>query len=168
MSDFGADLDLLGDPVPEGFGRRGRPPHVPTPDKRTKVLLCLAQGWPNGRIARALGITEPTLRKHYFRELKVRDEARDRLEATRLHRLWSMGREGNVAALKEFGRIMERQDADEARRRFDEETEAGVVAETARRKLGKKEAAQLEAQSAGHGTDWGSDLLGPDECPTQH
>ena len=74
-----APYDLLGDPVPTNFGQRGRPPHVPTEENRQKVRLLLAFDWTNQRIARALRITGKTLRKHYFRELRQRDEARPAL-----------------------------------------------------------------------------------------
>lgn len=38
-------FDLLGDPIPEGFGKRGRPEHIPTVENRNKVRLLLALGW---------------------------------------------------------------------------------------------------------------------------
>jgi hypothetical protein len=41
-----------------------------------KTNMLLAFGWNNERIARALHITPPSLRKHYFSELRYRDEAR--------------------------------------------------------------------------------------------
>jgi hypothetical protein len=104
MGNFEPAFDLLGDPIPEGFGKRGRPPHIPTEQNRNKVILLLAQGWTDKRIAGALGISEPTLRKHYFRELKVRDIARDRVEAIGMLTLWEQAKGGNTAAMKEFFR----------------------------------------------------------------
>jgi hypothetical protein len=73
------NFNLLGDPIPENWGKRGRPPHIPTERNRNKVMMLLAFGWNTDRIAKALSITAPTLRKNYFRELKVRLEARDRM-----------------------------------------------------------------------------------------
>ncbi len=73
--------DHLGDPIPPHFGKRGRPAHVLPAENRQKVRLLLAFDWSNQRIARALRITGKTLRKHYFRELRQRDEARPALEA---------------------------------------------------------------------------------------
>ncbi len=67
-----AEYDLLGDPIPPHFGKRGRPPHVPTAENRQKMRLLLAFDLSNQRIARALGITGKTLSKHYFRELRQR------------------------------------------------------------------------------------------------
>jgi hypothetical protein len=65
----------LGNPIPPSFGKRGRPPHVPTAENRQKVRLLLSFDWSNQRIARALRITGKTLCKHYFRELRQRDVA---------------------------------------------------------------------------------------------
>jgi AcrR family transcriptional regulator len=48
---------------------RGRPPHEPTPPQRQLVQVLRANGIPFGAIARELGITLPTLRKHYRDEL---------------------------------------------------------------------------------------------------
>ena len=88
------NFDLLGDPIPEGWGKRGRPEHIPTQRNRNKVMLLLALGWSNDRIARALSITRPTLKRHYFRELRFRDEARDRMDAALAHKLWTLAQDG--------------------------------------------------------------------------
>lgn len=137
MTNSETAFDLLGDPIPENFGKRGRPPHMPTAENRNKIILLLAQGWPDGRIAGALGITVPTLRKHYFRELKVRAVARDRVEAIGLLSLWNMGREGNVAAMKEYFR---RHDI-AISSAFDDSVKEEVE------RLGKKERRQREADN---------------------
>ncbi|MGL4497346.1 MAG: hypothetical protein ACRCYS_10345 [Beijerinckiaceae bacterium] len=71
-----------------------------------KVKLLMALGWPNDRIARALGITLPTLRKHYFPLLKVRDLARDAMDARRVERLWEAAEKGNIGAEKELSRFI--------------------------------------------------------------
>ncbi len=107
MSEY---FDLLGDPIPENFGRRGRPQHIPTEKNRNKIMLLLAMGWSNERIARSLSITPPTLRKFYFRELKFREEARDRVDAALLARCWEQVEKGNVGAMREFGKLVERND----------------------------------------------------------
>src|SRR5690606_34346331 len=39
------DFDLLGDPIPKGFGKRGRPPHVPNDEKRKLVMMLQALDW---------------------------------------------------------------------------------------------------------------------------
>lgn len=143
MEDFEPAFDLLGDPIPAGFGKRGRPPHIPTQQNRNKIILLLAQGWVNARIASALGITEPTLRKHYFRELRLRDAARDRVEAIGLLTLWDQARSGNTAAMKEFFRRHDSALEPLFRKRVDEGQE----------KIGKKEQVRREAENPPEGWD---------------
>jgi len=135
--DFEPAFDLLGDPIPVNWGKRGRPPHIPTPENRNKIMLLLAQGWTDARIAGALGITVPTLKKHYFSVLKARDVARDRVESIGLLSLWNMGREGNVAAMKEYFRRHDATIGDV----FDDQVDRE------RRKIGKKEQTRLEADN---------------------
>lgn len=143
------EFDLLGDPIPEGHGRRGRPPHLVTEASRNKVMMLLALGWTNDRIARALGITAPTLRKSYRSELKARDEARDRLDAAIAHRLLTDGLAGNIGAVKEFLKILERSDM--MVRQITEPRQAKE------QRLGKKEQ-QLRAAADPSGTPLG-DLM---------
>lgn len=140
------NFDLLGDPIPEGWGKRGRPPHIATEKNRNKVMLLLAMGWSNARIAGALGITQPTLRKNYFQLLKVRMEARDRLEAARLDLAWELAKGGNVGALREFGKLMDRNDQMEAERLFasEEKTQPPPSSE----RVGKKVQAAQRAIEA--------------------
>jgi hypothetical protein len=153
-------LDLFGDPIPQNWGGRGRPAHVPTLENRNKIKLLLALGWGNERIARSLGITANTLRKHYLRELKVRGEARDRMDARLAWLLWQQVSAGNVAAMKEFQKLVERNDravgypvgADS------DAATSETVARPQMARLGKKEEATIAAQTAGQDTDWGDDL----------
>lgn len=142
MEDFDPAFDLLGDPIPPNWGKRGRPPHIATAENRNKIMLLLAQGWTDARIAGALGITVPTLKKHYFSLLKIRDTARDRVEAIGLLRLWKLGQEGNVAAMKEFFR---RHDASGMAEYDDRVTRRAED-------LGKKE--QLRREAANPPDDW--------------
>ena len=46
-----------------------RPPHVPTKVDRDTVSVMVAGGIGQADIARARGVSEPTLRKHYKEEL---------------------------------------------------------------------------------------------------
>lgn len=143
------NFDLLGDPIPENWGRRGRPQHIPTQENRSKIRLLLAFGWTAERIAAALRITRPTLRKHYSSELRQRDEARDALKAAHLMMVFKAADAGNVGAMKQLGQLIERDELDPgrlaARRRQAEKPE----------KLGKKAEAELAARSAHEGTEWG-------------
>ncbi|MGJ5149855.1 hypothetical protein [Bradyrhizobium sp. HKCCYLR1023] len=113
---MGEVFDLFGDPVPANWGKRGRPEHIPTQKNRNRVSLLLAMGWSNARIAAALLVTLPTLRKHYFSELRFRDVARDRLDAGVAEKLWEGVQAGNVGAIKEFRSFMDRNDRMEAER----------------------------------------------------
>ncbi len=105
-----AILDLFGDPVPPEHVGRGRPPHVVTDKNRQKVMLLLALERGEEDVAAAIGISPPTLRKHYFRELKARREARLRLDGALLGALASEAAAGNVAAVKELYKRVERHD----------------------------------------------------------
>lgn len=135
-------LDLLGDPIPEGWGERGRPEHLPTERNRNKITMLLAFGWTKKRIANAVSVSVPTLNKHYFRELAVRDQARDRLEAGLAAKLLELAEDGNVAAAKEFRRLWERNDMMVA------DLDARAAARKGKKapKLGKKEQALQEAR----------------------
>lgn len=94
---FGWDDDA----PPKG---RGRPAHTPTPESRNKIMLLMAIGRSTAEMAAALNITEPTLRKYYFSELRSRHEARFRVEGQMLLRLYQQCEQGNVGALKELGK----------------------------------------------------------------
>jgi DNA-binding NarL/FixJ family response regulator len=59
------DFDLFRDAVSTGRGRRGRPPHVPTPKNVGDVKELRRMGLTQGSIAKALGVSEKTLRRHY-------------------------------------------------------------------------------------------------------
>lgn len=149
------EFDLFGIPVPKGRGKPGRPVHVVTVENRNKVSMLTALGWSNERISNAIGISLPTLRKNYFHELKRRAMARDMMDAKRMDKLWRLGmEEGNVGALKEFSRLVERNDAMNAMAEFrGDEPKASRPAA-----LGKKEEAQQAAEAAGESQTWGSDL----------
>lgn len=89
-----------------GKGMPGRPPFLWTQENANKVKLLLALRWNTERIAGALGITAPTLRKVFFRELKLRDMARDALMARRLELCWQQVEAGNVGAMKLLDQIV--------------------------------------------------------------
>jgi len=103
-------FDLFGDPIPEGHSGRGRPPHVVTDEKRFKVMLLLALEKTEDEVAAAIGITAKTLRKHYSRLLKVRDEARLRLDGEIFAALATKAATGDTGAIKELNRMIERHD----------------------------------------------------------
>jgi hypothetical protein len=110
------DFDLFGNPWIDAPTKRGRPAHEVTVRRRNRVSMLLALGWSTPRIAAAIGVTLPTLHKHYFYELRQQEVARDRLEVRRLELAWELAESGNVGALKEFGKLMDRNDRMEAER----------------------------------------------------
>lgn len=133
-------FDLFGDPVRDYRPQGGRPPHIATQENRNKVSMLLAFGWNNERIARALHISPPTLRARYFAELRYRDQARDRLDASLAMHLWRQVENGNVSAIREFRDLVEHNDL---------MFYGGQRAEPEKPKpprLGKKEAAVQAAQ----------------------
>lgn len=154
------NFDLFGDPVPENWGGKGRPAHIPTLENYNKVKLLLAMGVQVKQVAKSLGVTQPTLRQHYSSLLSQRRDMRARMDAVRYLRLWQESMKGNVAALKEFDRILERIDVAS----LSDQIEGAQTKKP--RQLGKKEAAQIAAETAGEGTDWGDDLQA--DGPTHH
>ncbi|ETR75061.1 hypothetical protein X566_20085 [Afipia sp. P52-10] len=144
-------FDLFGDELPANWGQRGRPEHVASQQNRNRVSLLVALGWSNARIAAALFITQPTLRKHYFSELKYREVARDRLILNLGMKLWEQVRDGNVGAMKEFQKYLERNDLMTFGQTAPPSQPDKPVKE---QKLGKKEAAKVAA----HQPDTGSTL----------
>jgi hypothetical protein len=135
-------LDLFGDPVPANWGQRGRPEHVASQQNRNRVSMLVAAGWSNARIAAALYITVPTLRKHYFSELHYRAVARDRLNANMMTKLFELFMAGNVAAGREFRDLMRENDRMEIERSMAAKPKTDDEKQP---RLGKKE---LDAQRA--------------------
>lgn len=110
-------FDLFGDPVPDNWGKRGRPQHIPTGENINKVTMLVALGWGNERIASALDLTLPTFRKHYFSLVKrLRATARDRLDSAFAMHLWKQVQEGNVGAQRLWLLFLERNDRMDAER----------------------------------------------------
>jgi hypothetical protein len=130
---------------------RGRPSFKPTAAHRRQVEECKSGGMSNEEIAMAIGISTPTLEKHFEEEL-LHGRARKRAEVLRL--LYAAARKGNVTAQKQLHLITATQAAAA-------EWEADGIAKPppATAKLGKKEQAELAARTAGHGSEWGDDLV---------
>lgn len=149
------NLDLLGWPIPE---RRdaGRPEHQATEENRNKIMMLLVFGKTNAEIAKAIGVSQPTLRKHYLQQLDQRKVARLQLDATRWSVLYAKILAGDIGAVKELGKMLEAHDRAELASNFGApQRERKPKVE----KLGKKEIAQIEAENAGADSEWGDDLL---------
>lgn len=152
-------IDLFGYPDRPGRGQKGRPRFVVTQRDRNRVRLLLAMGWSNPRIAAALEVSLPTLHKYFRRELAERDVMRDRLDARRLELAMEQANGGNISALRELGKLIDRQDL-----MIRTAESRGDVEKPERRAapIGKKEQrlAAAEAAASGDPDGWG-DLVVP-------
>ncbi|MCA6311245.1 hypothetical protein [Phenylobacterium sp.] len=155
MSDNPEAVDLFGDPWGEARGRGGRKRHRRLPQVAEKIGVMRATGATVEDVASALGLSEPTLRKYYFRELS---EGAQIARRVLVEAMWKKAIEGNVSAAKFIRDEFPKGDAEAfVNASRPAQTGAAPLATT----TGKKEAAQLAAQTAGQGTDWGDDLLAP-------
>jgi hypothetical protein len=83
-------FDLLGQAVPANKGQRARPQHAPTAENLEKAVLLYALGRKDAEVASAVGISIPTLKRHYFSSpdlQRVRRSARMFFEGELLARL---------------------------------------------------------------------------------
>jgi hypothetical protein len=103
-----SERDLFGDPIVEPQEGRGRPEHRWTLANSNKVLLAFARGLSVKDAATGIGVSVPTLRKHYSSEVAQRDAAAVRFEMVQLARLNERAGAGSVAAEKELGRRIDK------------------------------------------------------------
>lgn len=145
MSDEnGQATDLLGDPWTEARDPRGRKRHRRLPQIAEKVAVLRASDLTVEEIAARVGLSEPTLRRYYFRELKSGPALAKSLI---VEAMYAKAKAGNVSAARfireEFSRG---------------ETAVPVAREPKPQPatdLGKKAQADLDAQTAHEGTGWG-------------
>lgn len=124
------------------------------------VQAALARGWGSQRIADAVGISLASLKRYFRAELKERDVMRDRMELAANARLIRAAvEEGNMTAMRQLRELMERDLLAGQKRKLqeqqDEQREAGIG-------MGKKKAAQREAEEAVKDEGWGGLLSGPE------
>ncbi len=142
---------MLGDPVPPNFKGRGRPPHVPTDEKRKLVMTLWAMGKSNAFCAAALGISEPSFNRYYFKKAQrhLRDEARARIDGYMLNAVLKAVDEGNMAAVKQLRDMMHRADLERLSKhiaRERDEDDRAVSSSSSSQRLGKKELRQRKAE----------------------
>lgn len=141
-ADF-SGVDLFGDPILPRADGRGRPEHRWSLENSNKVLLAFARGLSVKQAATAIGVSVPTLRKHYSSELGQREAAALRFEMVQLARLNDGAKGGSVAAEKELGRRLEKAKL--------QQLSENVIDRGRPKKpapLGKKEAAREAAKEA--------------------
>ncbi|MFW5655800.1 MAG: hypothetical protein ACOCYW_09200 [Roseicyclus sp.] len=105
-------FDLLGHPIPEARGKPGRTGHVPTPEIASQIRTLLVAGLNLDRIAVEVGLSVPTIRKHYFANGRInrrhaREMALAEARAKNLLQLQAAADDGNVSAMKEIRKIVE-------------------------------------------------------------
>jgi AraC-like DNA-binding protein len=125
--------------------KRGRPEFNATKARREIVEILRAAGFTEPAIATAIGCSEKTLRDRFRADL---DNGSVRINARIAAAVFQAAERGNVAAARLW------------RSEF-----VGIESprKPRRRPLGKKEIADLEAQTAGNGTSWGDLLDSPSD-----
>jgi hypothetical protein len=154
-------FDLLGDPIPEGRGEPGRTGHIPTSQNAKKIRLLLVADWTLDQIAGEIGISVPTLRKHYFANGKVNRKlaksiAVREVKGRTLLQLDKAAEEGKVAAIKTILAIAEKESLTELPKAMQPERKPKVEPK------GKKE--RLRDEAAEPPKEWGT-LLDQVERP---
>ncbi len=81
----------------EEVDKGGRPEHEPTDELRDQVEIAAYMGMNQVQIAAAIGVSKPTLAKHYAEEL-LNGHSKKRFENMAM--LYETARKGNVAAQK--------------------------------------------------------------------
>lgn len=123
------------------MARRGRPSFKPTRANRDKVCELLSVEMTQEDIARVIGCTVPTLRKHFREELKT-GAAVKRAEVIGM--LYVTAKKGNASAQRHLEAMTRVSTAAAAMRARGEET-TGAGASAPEEKLGKKAAAKAAA-----------------------
>lgn len=143
-------FDLFGHPVPANLGSAGRNEHAACPEIARKIRVLLLSGWTLQRIAEQVGLSAPTLRKHYFQNGKVNrrhavEMAAAEQRARCLLKLDEQVEAGNVGAIKQMVKVIDERERDLLR-----EGLAGGKQEKAPKALskGKKDQMQADAESA--------------------
>jgi hypothetical protein len=130
----------------------GRPQHEPTEKMRQQITLLAGLGLSQDGIAQVVGLTGPTLRKHYKKELASGAHQANAKVAASLYSMATSSSKPNVAAAIFWLKT---------RAGWREAEAAPPFVEERPPRLGKKEEANLNAVTAQVGTTWEA-LLGPD------
>jgi hypothetical protein len=120
----------------------GRPAYEPSEKDRAQVSALTAMGIPDYDIAKVMQISEPTLRKYYFRELEI----------------------GHISANSKVAQTLYKTATDPSNPKsvtaaiFWLKARAGWKEDSGMAAMGKKEIQHEEAKTNHKGTEWG-DLL---------
>jgi predicted ArsR family transcriptional regulator len=119
-----------------GNKNSGRLEFKPTDDQRTTVRVLKAGGMTNEAVAEVIGISEPTLRKHFASEI---DLATAKVRAEMLMARYNAAKGGNVQAQNKMLELVGAASADAKIKDRERRTPA----------LGKKEQQQAAAENVG-------------------
>lgn len=108
------DFDLFGNPLASGGRTPGRPEHKPTEENIIYIMVLLSSGMTNKEVAKTIGISVPTLRKHYLHLTRARDVILARLRAKLRTAQIQQGLAGNAAALAGALRMLDTVSAEAA------------------------------------------------------
>lgn len=146
------EFDLLGDPIPANFGKAGANGHVATAENVNKVRVLVLSKWTSAEIAEELGITVPTLNKHYFKNRsikKARSTVIGEVRGRVMILLEKQAASGNVAAIKELGKMVENASLELLAAEVIEKKPKGTA-------LGKKQKILSDAHTAANGKGSGT------------
>ena len=143
---------MFGDPVVERSEARGRPAHSWSRERSNRVLIAFWRGLSLKDAASLIEVSVPTLRKVYFSEVAKRNFARLKGEQLQLERLNDQAAEGNVAAMKELLKQIDRLRMNDQGAAFTARPAKAPKAP----KLGKKEQLNHDAIEASGNGEWGS------------
>ncbi len=143
-------FDLFGHPIPENHGQVGRNEHAPDAETANKIRVLLCAGMNLKTISVEVGLSVPTMRKHYFQNGRINKTVARKIalaeqRAKVLLRLDEAADAGNVSAMKTQLNVL---DAQIAKLLAGEEEDRRSASPPARPMKGKKEAAIDAAHEA--------------------
>lgn len=138
--------DLLGDPWTPPRDPRGRKRHKRMPQIAEKIALLRASDMSVEDIAARVGVSEPTLRKYYFRELSSGPAL---AKALIVEAMYEKAKSGNVSAARFIREEFSKGET------APPVTRQPTLRETKPQPLGKKAQADADAVTAHEDTGWG-------------
>ncbi|WP_347139445.1 hypothetical protein [Paracoccus sp. SSK6] len=140
----GQEVDLFGQPLLPIRDRRGRPCFRKDKENQDFVMVRVAAGWAQKRIAEDMGIDEKTLRKHFSRELEM---GATFIEGVMLDVLIRKVREGHTPSVRQLREQLKDAGTKAPRNRPNQDDDSDEDDDQVPDlPLGKKEQAVLEAQ----------------------
>ncbi|MBN9270616.1 MAG: hypothetical protein J0J15_10275 [Mesorhizobium sp.] len=143
------DFDLCGNPLVRTDTKLGRPEHEPTEENIIFIMVLLAGGMTQKEVADTLGLSVPTLRKHYLHLLKQRDRLFNRLRTKLRVAQIQQGLSGNASALNAALSMLDKINTENVQRKVESR---GHTSSAQRQKLGKKEERQRQAEEIASGS----------------